>query len=283
MFFPNLSVASVLVNSSPASCCGPAQSAQSRDMAQFVSDPNFVAAHFTPAATNYRLHEGKLVTFSVDGAPVAHGYYVAPKAGSHSAIVMFHEWWGLNTNIEEEAEKLHDATGYAVLVPDMYDGKVTDDPKVAGQLMGGFNVTRGLQIAGSAVVALTEGTLGFKPKTIGTVGYCFGGGWSEREAVLGGPHVQACVVYYGMPDDRPQSIKRLRAPVLFFYGEQDPWINAKVVTSFAEKVRAAKKSIEVHGYDAPHAFANPSNPKYSPTARADSMKRELAFFKTHLK
>lgn len=251
-------------------------------MAQFASDPAFVAAHLAPAKFDFHAKEGKIVSFpAATGAP-ASAFYVPPSPGNHVGIVMCHEFWGLNGFIKQAAEKLHDDTGYAVLAVDLYDGKVTDDAQQASKWMAAFDNERGYAIVTGAIKALRDGDLGFKAKKIGTLGYCFGGGWSERTAVVGSTKVQACVVYYGMPDDRPQSIDRLKAPVMFFRGTQDGWITEKVVDSFADLLKAKGKRIEVHAYDAPHAFANPSNPKYNAAAAADAYSRELAFYKKYL-
>lgn len=43
------------------------------------------------------------------------------------------------------------------------------------------------------------------------------------------------------------------------------------------------KSVEVLDYDADHAFANPSNPKYEAKFADDALAKTLAFYKKHLK
>ena len=251
-------------------------------MSPLANDPAFVAAHPNPLPLRFVAVEGKDVHFGVRSGAPANGFYVPPAKGSHAAVILVHEYWGLNDYIRRESERLHDATGYAILAIDLYDGKVATDSATAAKYMQGVDQDRCLAIAGAAVADLKSGTFGFKAKTIGTVGYCFGGGWSERTAIVGGKRVQACVVYYGMPDMRAASLERLKAPVLMFQGKQDQWINDKVVSDFESAMKAAGKSLEVHSYDAPHAFANPSNPRYNKEAAEDAKRRELAFFRAHL-
>jgi carboxymethylenebutenolidase len=257
-----------------ASCCG--------SMAAFANDPAFIAAHPNPLPFDFAPKDGHNVAFKASIGSDARGYYVPPVAGDHAAVILVHEYWGLNDYIRQEAERLHQNTGYAVLAVDLYDGKIATDSTTAAQYMAGVDEERCIAIVDGAIHALKNNTFGFKPTTIGTVGYCFGGGWSERTAVVGGKNIQACVVYYGMPDMRPESLAMLKAPVLMFQGKQDSWINDKVVSQFEAAMRKAHKSLEVRAYDAPHAFANPSNPKYNAAAEADAMTRELAFFKAHL-
>ena len=251
-------------------------------MAKFTRDPSFLAIHGVPAPLHFLATTGKAVQFKVSGGPNGSGFYVPPSGKSHAAVILVHEFWGLNDYIRQEAERLNSRIGAAVLAIDLYDGKVATDAATASKYMNGVNQERCLAIADGAIHALKDGAFHFKPKTIGTVGYCFGGGWSERAAIVGGKSVQACVIYYGSPDMTPQSLAKLRAPVMMFYGKQDNWINDDLVAKFTKAMRAAGKSLEVHRYDAPHAFANPSNPHYDAAAASDAITRELAFFKAHL-
>jgi len=46
-------------------------------------------------------------------------------------LFVIHEWWGLNDYIKQEAEKLQKELGVNVIALDLYDGKVTSDPKTA--------------------------------------------------------------------------------------------------------------------------------------------------------
>jgi carboxymethylenebutenolidase len=117
---------------------------------------------------------------------------------------------------------------------------------------------------------------------IGSVGYCFGGGWSYQTAVQGGKDVQACVMFYGMPDTSPGAIGALKAPVLMIWAKQDQWINQQVVDGFKTAMDTAHKSLEVIPYDAGHGFANPSAPSYNETAAKDARVHELEFLKKHL-
>lgn len=250
-------------------------------MKGFLKDPSFIASHISPVAFKFHAIEGKMVSFKTSGAE-GHGFFVPASQGSRSAILMFHEWWGLNDNVKQEAEKLHNELGSAVLAVDLYDGKVTADAAAAGKLMGAMDQARGTALVDGALVAVKNGALA-KARSIGTIGWCFGGGWSDRAAVQGGKNVQACVIYYGMPATDPASLARLSAPVLMFWGTQDGFINAKVVSNFEAAMKKAGKPLKTHSFDAVHAFANPSNPKYDKAAAATSHAETLAFFRAHLK
>jgi carboxymethylenebutenolidase len=262
-----------LALSTPQSCC---------DMNAFVADPAFVAKHPSPRPFQFKATVGKNVTFRDADGKAAKGFFVPAKKGTKAAVIMVHEWWGLNDYIRKEAESLRNQTGYAVLAVDLYEGKVATQPQDAGKLMAAVNQARGRAIVSGAVTDLKRGDLGFKAAKIGTIGYCFGGGWSHQTAIEGGKNVEACVIYYGMPDMDPARLAKLRAPVLMIYGTQDKWISPDVAKRFQSAMAAAKKPLTVKGYDADHAFANPSNPKFNKKAREDANRETIAFYRRHL-
>src|SRR5262245_48587371 len=66
-------------------------------------------------------------------------YYAEPKSGNRApGIVVIQEWWGVNDQIKEVADRLAVA-GYRALVPDLYRGKIGLDAKEAEHLMGNLN------------------------------------------------------------------------------------------------------------------------------------------------
>ncbi len=249
-------------------------------MSSFVSDPDFIRAHASPAKFNFLAQSGKMVTFNdAHGKPTS-AYWIAPAKGNTSAVIMIHEWWGLNDYIKANADRLHREGGYGVLAIDLYEGRTTTDPKVAGDLMAKVDETRSVAIVSAAVKTLKGGIA--HVKRIGTIGYCFGGGWSERTAIEGGANVQACVMYYGMPTTDGDSLHRLKAPVLMVHATQDKWITEDVVSKFQSAMKGSGKPIRVLHFDADHAFANPSNPHFDKHKTDLAWKSTMAFFKKHL-
>jgi carboxymethylenebutenolidase len=89
-------------------------------------------------------------------------------------------------------------------------------------------------------------------------------------------------MYYGMPDDDPAHLARLKAPVLLIEALQDKWISPEVVGKFKVAMRDAHRSLTVRTYEADHAFANPSNPHYKRNDADDAMAATLRFLKRHL-
>lgn len=260
------------------------QSCCDTGMSQFLDRPSFAAMHLSPVPFAFQAKEGKNVSFKASDGTSASGFFVPAKPGNRSALLVFHEWWGLNDYIRQEAEKLHDELGSAVLAVDLYDGKVATEAKEAQALMGAAekNSARTTAISSGGLAALTGGSLA-KASRVGTIGWCFGGGQSFWAAVNGGSKVNACVIYYGMPSTDPAVLAKLKAPVLMIWGTKDDFINSKVVSGFKTAMAKAHKSLQTVSYEAVHAFANPSNPKYSKVDAADAHKRTLAFLKPKLR
>ena len=256
---------------SAQSCCMPTMSA-------FAADPAFATAHLEPLPLAWRAAEGHAVTWrAADGKPTS-GFFVDAGKDVHQAVVLVHEFWGLNDYIRREAERLHEKTGYAVLAIDLYEGQVATKRGDAIKYMQGVDEMRGKAICQSAVDVLRAGKLGIHATKVGTVGFCFGGGWSFQTAVLGGDKVQACVVFYGVPDTRPEALAALKAPVLFIHPLQDKWITSELVADFQKKMAETRHVVEVLHYDAGHAFANPSNPAYDQKSADAAWSKTLEFF-----
>lgn len=247
-------------------------------MADMAGDPSFRAAHMPPIQMDFTPKYGHMG--EVAGAQ---DFIVPANTGSKGAVVMIHEWWGLNNQIKSTAEKLHEATGFGVIAVDLYGGKVTSKPDEAAKLMQAVDDSAAkAQLRATVDSILKDHVLGDSVTKIGTIGYCFGGGYSLQTALVCGPQVSACVMYYGFPETDPTKLTSLSAPVLGNFANKDTFITPALVDKFAVAMRAAGKKLIVHRYDAVHGFANPSNPKYDKAATADAWKHSVAFLKKYL-
>jgi len=116
---------------------------------------------------------------------------------------------------------------------------------------------------------------------LGTVGWCFGGGWSLNASIA--TPVDATVIYYGRVTREAADLKKLKGPVLGHFGTQDKFINREMVSGFeAELAKAGKTDVTIHWYDADHAFANPSSARYDDADAKLSWDRTTTFFKENL-
>ncbi len=217
----------------------------------------------------------------VNGKPVK-GFLARPAKGAKQlpAIVVVHEWWGINDNIRAMTKRLA-GEGYTALAVDLF-GTTASTPDSAMVLYQTAmkNVAAGEQNLGAAIAYLKKQGA---PK-IGSVGWCFGGHWGLRTALVGGKDVNAVAVYYGPPITDPKQLARLQAPMLGLYGGKDPNIPVDSVRAMERALKQLGKAVEIKIYDdASHAFANPSGQAYNAAAAEDAWKRTVGFFQAHLK
>lgn len=227
----------------------------------------------------------EVVYATVDGTPVT-GFLARPdmtdmEAGAYPAVIVIHEWWGLNDNIRAMAEKLA-AEGYVALAVDLYEGEVAGTPAQARSLMSASMereaaLTSNVTQANDYLTALTE------TGTVGVIGWCFGGGWSLRTALALPNAIDAAVIYYGQLVTDPDQLATLDMPILGLFGEDDGGIPVEGVRAFETALSDLGKDAEIVIYPgAGHAFANPSGQNYQAEAAEDAWAKTLAFFQEHL-
>lgn len=195
---------------------------------------------------------------AADGTTLV-GYLAQPEGeGTFPAVLMVHEWWGLNAELTEMADILAEQ-GYIVLAPDTYRGRVAttvpgaltlrlsaDEARVDGDMQAAFDY----------LVALPN----VDPARIGVMGFCYGGGVALRHAVAN-ESIAGTINLYGDtiadPDDFGALLTSGR-PVLGIFGEEDNQIPVSEVEDFRAALEAAGIPHEVTIYPGVgHAFVNP--------------------------
>ncbi len=217
------------------------------------------------------------------GTDTATGYLALPEgAGKHPAIIVIHEWWGLNDWVKEQTQN-YAAQGYVALAVDLYRGKSAATADDAHILMRGLPDDRGLRDLESAFAYLASRP-DVNPHRIGAIGWCMGGGWSIKLAV-DQPNLAAVVVNYGSLPTDPANISKIKAPVLGNFGADDQGIPPTAVKAFESALKADGRTVDIKIYDgAGHAFENPNNKQgYRPEAANDASGRITAFFAKYLK
>ena len=221
---------------------------------------------------------------AADGIAIS-GYLSRPKdENKRPAVVVVHEWRGINDHIRDVARKLAKA-GYVAVVPDLLSRK------------GGTASFPSPQAATDALLKIDEGTITgdltaavnylkrqnfVRSDRIGVIGFCWGGGkalaFTTRDKDLA-----ASVIYYGDNPRNLEDVKNITAPVLGQYGEADERITSGV-PKLQEAMKKYGKSFEYKIYPgAPHAFNNDTSPgSYRPEAAKEAWGRTLEFFKKHL-
>jgi carboxymethylenebutenolidase len=206
------------------------------------------------------------VTLATRGGRSVRGALALPEVSPAPAVLLVHEWWGLNDQIKTMAAEFA-REGYVALAVDLYGGKVAETPEDARTYMQAVD-------AGAATDTLVSGRLG-------TVGWCFGGGWSLNASIAA--PVDATVVYYGRVDQPAEELAKLQGPVLGHFASRDQWINEQMVGAFVDLMEGLNKPVTVYWYEADHAFANPTGARYDEADAKLAWQRTLAFYAENLR
>jgi carboxymethylenebutenolidase len=233
-------------------------------------------------ATSLFAAESKTVTYKSGDETVSGELYTPAGTGPFPALIVIHEWWGLNDWVKEQAQKLSEQ-GYVTLAVDLYRGKVATTPEEAHEIMRGVPEDRAKRDLHAAFEFLASQP-NVKKDRIGAIGWCMGGGYA-LDVALQEPTLAADVINYGHLATDPESMKKIHSPILGLFGAQDKGIPPTDVRNFGEQLDKLGKKIEIKIYDdAGHAFENPNNKEgYRAADAADAWKRTVDFLASTLK
>jgi carboxymethylenebutenolidase len=200
------------------------------------------------------------------------------------AVIMIHEWFGLNEHIKNQANILA-KEGYVVLAVDLYQGEVATTSNRAMELASSVrnNSTSAIDNLQSAVNYVKSLEM-VDDNRIASLGWCFGGDWSLQLALNSSENpLAATVLYYGRPVTDAASLSSISWPILGIFGDQDQAIPIDSVKQFAFALNASGITNEIYLYEGVgHAFANPSGDNYAPKETADAWQKTMAFLRQYL-
>lgn len=252
--------------------------AMSREHANDTTEPS-PAAEIAPIRTVI----SQSMAYTEHNEELIYGYFSAPANMFEPlpAVIMIHEWWGLNDNIRAMADRLA-GEGYIVFAVDLFNGNVAKSPGEARVLM--MQAIEDPEAANENIRAafdFVSNTAG-APR-VGAIGWCFGGGWSLNTARLFPEELDATVIYYGQVTDDEELLRPIGAPILGLFGAEDSSIKVESVEAFRAALGRLRKNYDVHIYPGVgHAFANPTGTNYNAPAAEDAWRRTLEFLDLHL-
>lgn len=207
------------------------------------------------------------------------GYRAEPAGAAGAAIVVIGEVWGVNHWVRSVADD-YAAEGYLAVAPALFDrvrpGFVSEDYSPEhfqriGSLLKAFDVDKALDdIAATVIVAGEAGP-------VGITGFCFGGALTWRAASRG-LGLTAGSGYYGGGVSRYIDLDPV-IPLQMHYGAKDQGIPLGQV----EELQRRHPDVEIHTYDAGHAFCNSDSERWVPKACQAAHARSLEFFAAHLR
>ena len=219
---------------------------------------------------------------SPKGGGEMRGYFARPAVIDHKlpGVVVVHENRGLNPYIEDVVRRLAVA-GFIAFGPDAlwplggYPGN--DDE---GRTMQGER--DGAEMVEDFVAAV--GFLQNHPDSngsVGSVGFCFGGGMSMRLAVQVAD-LDAAVAFYGRHPSAEDTAS-IKAPLMLHHAGLDERVNAGW-PSFEKALKANNLDYTNYVYpDVNHGFHNDTTPRFDEESAALAWQRTVDHFKTHLK
>jgi len=252
--------------------------AMAQEHAEDVAEPS-AAALIEPA----RDVTGERMAYAEVDNEIVYGHFAYPSdmVEPLPAIIMIHEWWGLNDNVRAMAERLA-GEGYIVLAVDLFGAEIASSPEAARQLM--LRVVESPEFASANIeqaYAFVNDIAG-APR-VASLGWCFGGGWSLNTAMLFPKDLDAAVIFYGQVTDDEEKLRPINVPILGFFGDADRGISIESVRGFEQSLKRLRMSHEIHVYPgAGHAFANPTGNNYKPEFAEDAWQKTLSFLQQNL-
>lgn len=218
----------------------------------------------------------KPVTFPSENANGdAAGVLIGDPSATPRGLIVIHEWWGMNQQIQDEGAQIAREGKVTVLVIDMYRGKVAIDREEAGHLMSGLNWDGAVQDVEAGARYLKS--LGCSK--VGATGFCMGGALSFL-AALRCPDISAAAPFYGIPRDSSIDLTGIKVPVQAHFGEKDDVVGFSSPAEYEPlntKLTEAKVPYEMFTYPCGHGFTNPNNPNYNPEATKLAFSRLYEF------
>ncbi|HZF53657.1 MAG TPA: dienelactone hydrolase family protein [Polyangiaceae bacterium] len=223
----------------------------------------------------------RITLTSKSGTPLE-GEIALPRGDMKApGVVLIQEWWGLNGHVRSLLDRLATA-GFIALAPDLYHGVVTNDAGEAEGLMKAMNWDKALDEIGGAAAYLHahERCIG----QVGVTGFCLGGALTFATATHYPDLISAAVPFYGIPPAPARAdFSKVRAPIMAHFASRDQWATPEAAQAIKEELEGRGQTMELHVYDAGHAFVNDTRSDvYNPEAARLAWKRTVDFLHKNL-
>lgn len=178
--------------------------------------------------------------------------------GKRPAVLVIHEWWGLNEYAKMRARELA-KLGYIAMAVDVYgDDKMGEDPAAAEKLATPFYMKPAtIKPIFNAALEKLKVFSQTDPTKIAAIGYCFGGAQVLNLAKMC-EDLKGVVSFHGNLNVVPVNKDLLKAQVLVCHGAADPFVPQAEVDQFKKQMDSIGAKYTFKEYaGATHAFTNP--------------------------
>ena len=248
-----------------------------------VATPDIATPSPAPAAPDESPSEPReIISESLPYAEIAdglvYGHFAIPAdmIDPLPAVVIVHDWFGLNQTVRSAAERLA-GDGFIVLAVDLFSGQTADTVAAARELE--VEVVENSRAAEDNLRQAIEFIrISSGAPTIAIVGYGFGGGWALRSALEPRSSLSAAVSFYGQVITDEDRLADSEVPFLGFFSESDRAVPVQNVRDFAASMRGLQKDADVQILaDVRRGFVDVSSENYN-GARAGEAWRQMVSF-----
>jgi len=226
-------------------------------LALIIASMSFVPQKVKP------MFKEEVVTYMAEGIALK-GFVVYDESllGKRPAILVVHEWWGLNEYLKNRARQLAEL-GYIAMAVDIYGGGMAaSNPQQAQELASPFY--KNPQLAKIRLDAALSKISEFEqtdPSKIAAIGYCFGGSVVLNCAKLGA-NLKGVVSFHGGLAGVPVNKDLLKAKILVCHGAADKFVSENDIANFKQSLDSINADYTFKVYaNATHAFTNPDATK----------------------
>jgi dienelactone hydrolase len=201
------------------------------------------------------------ISYKIDSLTMD-GYIVYDEniEGKRPAVMVVHEWWGLNDYAKSRARQLAEL-GYIAMAIDMYgNGRRADNPTDAGNLAGPFYQNPAMaKLHFDAALNKFKEFKEVDTANIAGIGYCFGGGVLLNLTRMGEP-LKGIASFHGTMPFIPAGKNLLTVKTLVCNGENDTaLVPLASIAAFKKQMDSIGAVYTFKNYaGATHAFSNPA-------------------------
>ena len=213
---------------------------------------------------------------------LVYGYFAAPADMFEPlpAVIMIHEWWGLNDEMRARADRLA-AQGYIVLAIDLFRGRTATAVAEARNLM--VEVVENPETANENIRTAFEFVTQIGAPKVAAMGWRFGGTWSLNAAMLLPDDLDAAVIYYAQVTDDEDKLRPVNAPILGLFAQDDVAVREDMVEAFQAALERLRKDAEIRIYTGvKQGFASENAANYHAPTADNAWSLSLDFLKRHL-